>query len=75
LSCCHARRSVAFRGCPDVVALAAPAVARSSSLSTTLLSASALAAGTLSHYRNWAAQLQARYQLFNPDAARPAKRV
>lgn len=32
-------------------------------------------AGTLAHYRNWAAQLQARYQLFNPDAARPAKRV
>ncbi|PSC72366.1 splicing factor U2AF 50 kDa subunit [Micractinium conductrix] len=31
--------------------------------------------GTLAHYRNWAAQLQARYQLFNPDAARPAKRV
>lgn len=34
-----------------------------------------LLAGTLAHYRNWAAQLQARYQLFNPDAARPAKRV
>lgn len=31
--------------------------------------------GTLQHYRTWAAQLQARYQLFNPDAARPAKRV
>lgn len=31
--------------------------------------------GTLAHYRNWAGQLQARYQLFNPDAARPAKRV
>lgn len=31
--------------------------------------------GTLAHYRTWAAQLQARYQLFNPDAARPAKRV
>ena len=27
------------------------------------------------HYRTWAAQLQARYQVFNPDAARPAKRV
>ena len=36
---------------------------------------SAPPAGTLAHYRNWAAQLQARYQLFNPDAARPAKRV
>lgn len=31
--------------------------------------------GTLQHYRSWAAQLQARYQVFNPDAARPAKRV
>jgi hypothetical protein len=28
-----------------------------------------------SHYRAWAAQLQARYQMFSPDAARPAKRV
>jgi hypothetical protein len=34
-----------------------------------------LGAGTVQHYRAWASQLQARYQLFNPDAARPAKRV
>ena len=34
-----------------------------------------LEAGTVRHYRTWAAQLQARYQVFNPDAARPAKRV
>jgi hypothetical protein len=32
-------------------------------------------AGTLAHYRSWAAQLQARYQMFNPDAARPARRI
>ncbi len=32
-------------------------------------------AGTLQHYRNWAGQIQARYQLFNPDAARPARRI
>ena len=32
-------------------------------------------AGTLSHYRAWAAQIQARYQMFNPDAARPARRI
>ena len=32
-------------------------------------------AGTLQHYRNWASQIQARYQLFNPDAARPARRI
>ena len=31
--------------------------------------------GTLQHYRNWAGQIQARYQLFNPDAARPARRI
>lgn len=30
---------------------------------------------TVGHFRNWAAQLQARYTLFSPDAARPAKRV
>jgi hypothetical protein len=36
---------------------------------------SCLVAGTTAHYRNWAAQLQARYQMFAPDAARPAKRV
>ncbi|KAK9830796.1 hypothetical protein WJX74_007599 [Apatococcus lobatus] len=32
-------------------------------------------AGTLQHYRDWAGQIQARYQLFNPDAARPARRI
>ena len=32
-------------------------------------------AGTLGHYRAWAAQIQARYQMFNPDAARPARRI
>ena len=32
-------------------------------------------AGTLAHYRAWAAQIQARYQMFNPDAARPARRI
>lgn len=30
---------------------------------------------TVGHFRAWAAQLQARYTLFSPDAARPAKRV
>ena len=25
--------------------------------------------------RAWAAQIQARYQMFNPDAARPARRI
>ena len=32
-------------------------------------------AGTLAHYRAWASQIQARYQMFNPDAARPARRI
>lgn len=32
-------------------------------------------AGTLAHYRTWAGQIQARYQMFNPDAARPARRI
>ncbi|KAL6768764.1 hypothetical protein ACKKBF_B16105 [Auxenochlorella protothecoides x Auxenochlorella symbiontica] len=32
-------------------------------------------AGTIAHYRNWMDQLLARYQLVNPDAARPAKRI
>ena len=32
-------------------------------------------AGTLAHYRGWASQIQARYQMFNPDAARPARRI
>ncbi len=25
--------------------------------------------------RSWAQQIQARYQMFNPDAARPARRI
>ena len=29
----------------------------------------------MAHFRAWAAQLQARYQMFNPDASRPAKRI
>jgi hypothetical protein len=32
-------------------------------------------AGTLAHYRAWAAQVQARYQMFNAEAARPARRI
>ncbi len=32
-------------------------------------------AGTLAHYRNWSAQVQARYQMFNPEAIRPARRI
>ena len=32
-------------------------------------------AGTLAHYRAWASQIQERYQMFNPDAARPARRI
>jgi hypothetical protein len=34
-----------------------------------------LPAGTLAHYRAWAAQVQARYQMFNAEAARPARRI
>ncbi len=33
------------------------------------------AAGTLAHYRAWAQQVQARYQMFNAEAARPARRI
>jgi hypothetical protein len=32
-------------------------------------------AATVSHYRVWMAQLQSRYQMYNPDLMRPAKRV
>lgn len=32
-------------------------------------------AGTLAHYRAWAQQVQARYQMFNAEAARPARRI
>lgn len=32
-------------------------------------------ATTLQHYRNWAGQLLARYQMANPDAARPPRRI
>ncbi len=34
-----------------------------------------MSAGTLAHYRNWSAQVQARYQMFNPEAIRPARRI
>ncbi len=34
-----------------------------------------MGAGTLAHYRNWSAQVQARYQMFNPEAIRPARRI
>ncbi|DBB00532.1 TPA: hypothetical protein ACH3X3_002231 [Trebouxia sp. C0006] len=32
-------------------------------------------ATTLQHYRNWAGQLLARYQMANPDASRPPRRI
>lgn len=32
-------------------------------------------AGTLAHYRAWSVQVQARYHMYNPEAARPARRV
>lgn len=32
-------------------------------------------ATTLQHYRNWAGQILARYQMANPDAARPPRRI
>ena len=32
-------------------------------------------ATTLQHYRNWARQLQARYQMANPVASRPPRRI
>ncbi|KAK9829508.1 hypothetical protein WJX72_006260 [[Myrmecia] bisecta] len=30
---------------------------------------------TLQHFRRWAHHVQARYQMFNPEAARPARRI
>lgn len=32
-------------------------------------------ATTLQHYRNWASQILARYQMVNPDAAKPPRRI
>jgi len=32
-------------------------------------------AGTLAHYRAWSTQVQARYQMFNAEVARPARRI
>ena len=32
-------------------------------------------AGTLAHWRAWAAEVAARYAAYNPDVARPARRI
>ena len=32
-------------------------------------------ATTLQHYRTWASQILARYQMVNPDAAKPPRRI
>lgn len=32
-------------------------------------------ATTLQHYRNWASQILARYQMVKPDAAKPPRRI
>ena len=31
--------------------------------------------GTLAHWRSWAAEVAARYAAYNPDVARPARRI